>query len=82
MDAPAEPATIVFPRGPRGTADRHRQLERFGFKYKTLMKPDKDPRGAFDLLLWRVNMVVVALVALSLLAWISTIEQANSMASM
>ena len=48
------------------------------------MKLDEDtPRRALRLLSWRVNVVVVvALVAVSLVAWISTIEQANSMRGM
>jgi predicted metal-binding membrane protein len=48
------------------------------------MKPDQDtPRAAFDLLSWRVNVViVVALIALSLIAWRSTIDQAHSMRAM
>jgi hypothetical protein len=48
------------------------------------MKPDKDtPRGAFNLLSWRVNaVVVVALVAVSLAASISSTEQANSIRGM
>ena len=48
------------------------------------MTPENDtPRRAFDLLSWRVNLVViVALVAVSLVAWMSTIEQANSMRGM
>ena len=52
--------------------------------YNKLMRPEKDtPRDAFDLLSWRVNVVVVvALVAVSLVAWIGTIEQANSMRGM
>ena len=41
------------------------------------------PRAAFTLLSWRINLIaVVALVALSLYAWRSTIEQANSMSGM
>jgi predicted metal-binding membrane protein len=46
--------------------------------------PESDtPRAAFDLLSWRVNLVVVAaLVALSVLAWRSTIDHANSMSGM
>jgi predicted metal-binding membrane protein len=41
------------------------------------------PRAAFALLSWRINVVVVvALVALSLLAWQRTIEDANSMSGM
>lgn len=41
------------------------------------------PRAAFTLLSWRIHLVVVvALVALSLYAWRSTIEQANSMSGM
>src|SRR5215831_12008491 len=52
--------------------------------YNTRMKPDKDtPRGAFDLLSWRVNaVVVVTLVAVSFVAAISSTEQANSMRGM
>jgi predicted metal-binding membrane protein len=53
-------------------------------KYNKVMKPEQDtPRAAFDLLSWRVNVVVVGLlVAVSLVAWINTIEQANSMRGM
>lgn len=41
------------------------------------------PRAAFSLLPWRINLVVlVALIALSGLAWRSTIEQATSMSGM
>jgi predicted metal-binding membrane protein len=48
------------------------------------MTPYKDtPRDAFNLLLGRVNaMIVVALVSVSLLAWAGTIAQANSMRDM
>jgi len=49
-----------------------------------VMTPSEDtPRSAFALLSWRINLlVVVALVALSALAWRSTIEQANAMSGM
>ena len=41
------------------------------------------PRAAFALLSWRINLVVVVvLVVLSVLAWRSTIEDANSMRGM
>ena len=41
------------------------------------------PRAAFSVLSWRINMaVVIGLVALSVLAWQSTVEQAISMSSM
>jgi len=41
------------------------------------------PAGAFRLLSWRINVtVVIALVALSALAWRSTIDQAHSMRGM
>ena len=41
------------------------------------------PRGAFGLLSWRINVaVVVVLVALSALAWRSTIEQSHMMSRM
>ena len=48
------------------------------------MRPEQDtPRGALDLLSWRINaVVVVALGALSLVAWIGTLEQANTMRGM
>ena len=48
------------------------------------MTPSEDtPRAAFALLSWRINMfVIVVLVALSALAWRSTIEQANAMSGM
>ena len=41
------------------------------------------PRAAFGLLSWRINLaVVIVLLALSVLAWSSTIEQAVSMSGM
>jgi predicted metal-binding membrane protein len=41
------------------------------------------PRDAFDLILWRVNVVIVfALVSVSLVAWGGTLECANSMRGM
>jgi predicted metal-binding membrane protein len=41
------------------------------------------PRAAFRILTWRINLaVVVALIAVSVLAWHSTIEQASSMSGM
>jgi predicted metal-binding membrane protein len=45
---------------------------------------DEDsPRAAFSVLTWRINLVVViGLVALSLIAWQSTFEQAHSMRDM
>ncbi len=48
------------------------------------MTPTEDtPRAAFALLSWRINLIVViALVALSAVAWRSTIEQANAMSGM
>jgi predicted metal-binding membrane protein len=48
------------------------------------MTPEHDtPRAAFNLLSWRANVVVVvSLVALSLIAWQSTLDQANSMSGM
>ena len=48
------------------------------------IKPGEDtPILAFDLLSWRVNVVVLlAIVAVSLAAWIDTIEQAQSMRAM
>ena len=48
------------------------------------MTPQEDtPRSAFALLSWRINLVVVvALVAVSVLAWRSTVEQANAMSGM
>jgi len=48
------------------------------------MTPDEDtPRAAFALLSWRVNLiVVVVLVAVSVLAWKSTIDDANAMSRM
>ena len=48
------------------------------------MKSDQDtPRAAFNLLSWRVNVMIgVALIALSLIAWRSTIDQAISMRGM
>ncbi len=40
-------------------------------------------RAAFGVLTWRINVaVVIVLVALSLLAWKSTVEQASSMSDM
>ena len=49
-----------------------------------LVTPEEDtPRAAFTRLSWRLNLVVVAaLIAVSVLAWRSTIEQANSMSGM
>jgi predicted metal-binding membrane protein len=48
-----------------------------------MKREDDTPRAAFALLPWRINVVViVALVALSALAWRSTIEQAGSMRGM
>ncbi|HEX6136291.1 MAG TPA: DUF2182 domain-containing protein [Casimicrobiaceae bacterium] len=42
--------------------------------------PPDTPRGAFGLLSWRINVAVVAiLLALSALAWRSTVEQAHAM---
>src|SRR5207249_545180 len=48
------------------------------------MTPEEDtPRAAFALLSLRINLLVVAaVVALSVLAWRSTIEQANAMSGM
>jgi predicted metal-binding membrane protein len=48
------------------------------------MTPKEDtPRTAFALFSWRINvLVVVALIALSVLAWRSTIDQAISMSGM
>jgi predicted metal-binding membrane protein len=48
------------------------------------MTPEHDtPRAAFNLLSWRANIVVVvALVALSLIAWRSTLDEASSMSGM
>jgi predicted metal-binding membrane protein len=48
------------------------------------MTPEKDtPRLAFNLASWRVNLVVVvALIALSLVAWRSTLDQASSLRGM
>ena len=48
------------------------------------MKPEQDtPRLAFDLLPTRLNVVIVfALVTVSLVAWIYTVEQAGAMRSM
>lgn len=48
------------------------------------MTPDEDtPRAAFALLSWRINLiVVVVLVAVSVLAWKSTIDDANAMSRM
>src|SRR5262249_31559994 len=44
---------------------------------------DDRPRAAFALLTWRVKLVVIAfLVVVSVLAWRSTIEQANAMSGM
>jgi predicted metal-binding membrane protein len=44
---------------------------------------DDTPRAAFALLTWRLNLVVIAvLVVVSVLAWRSTIEQANAMNGM
>jgi predicted metal-binding membrane protein len=46
-------------------------------------RDDDTPRAAFALLPWRTNLVViVALIALSALAWRSTIDQASSMSGM
>jgi len=48
------------------------------------MTSDEDtPRAAFALLSWRINLiVVVVLVAVSVLAWKSTIDDANAMSRM
>jgi len=48
------------------------------------MKPEQDtPRLAFDLLPWRVSVVIlVAIVAVMLVAWLTTIEQAKAMHNM
>ena len=48
------------------------------------MKPEQDtPRLALDLLPWRVNVVILfAIVAVALVAWQSTIAQANAMRDM
>ena len=49
-----------------------------------VMSSDDDtPRAAFALLSWRLNLlVVVVLVAVSVLAWKSTIDDANAMSRM
>ena len=48
------------------------------------MKSENDtPRDAFDLLSWRTNtIIVVPLLAVALVAWIGTIDQARSMRDM
>ena len=48
-----------------------------------MKREDDTPRAAFTLLPWRINLIVIAaLIALSALAWRSTIEQAGSMSGM
>ena len=52
--------------------------------YNNLMTPHKDtPGDALGLLSWRVSVVIVAaLASVSLVAWVGTVEQTNSMRGM
>jgi hypothetical protein len=75
-------ATKVFTA--RSTMEHLEAITRLRDKYNELTEREQDtPHRTLDLLPSRVNVAVIMLLAaLSLVAWMSTIEQANSMRGM